>query len=343
MTSRHSRFFGRFSMTRAVGIAAIATVPIVGIAAWAQTAFPDTEGYWAQPFIEALAERDIVTGYPDGTFRPEESIDRDEYAAMLRQAFNPEPERQIPEASVFSDVPEQYWAAPAIEEAYEAGFMGTLEENRFYPQMPLTRVEGIVATVNGLDLLNETPVAAAEPTTIQSATTAQPETAQPSPAQAKENVLQQDVTKSVPQQYFLFPLASTTLMQFFAPPAPTAAPDEVVIEPANLARAVPQTTPTSAAPATPPQISANTLNRYYGDADQIPEYARDAVAAATEAGIIVNYPEPNLLNPNEPLDRGAAAALVHQTLVQLGRLEPLPDGATAKDYVIQPVDIIPAE
>ena len=40
-------------------------------AAPTNTSFPDTHNYWAQPFIENLAERNIVTGYLDNTYRPE--------------------------------------------------------------------------------------------------------------------------------------------------------------------------------------------------------------------------------------------------------------------------------
>ncbi|MEL6606493.1 MAG: S-layer homology domain-containing protein, partial [Cyanobacteria bacterium J06614_10] len=77
------------------------------LSAHAQSAYPDIPSdYWAQPYIQQLSERDILTGYPDGTFRPEQPIDRDEYAAVIRQAFDAESVRSIPEASSFEDVPE---------------------------------------------------------------------------------------------------------------------------------------------------------------------------------------------------------------------------------------------
>ena len=57
----------------------------------ASQAFPDvSESYWANPFIEALAQQGILAGYPDGNYRPEKPVDRDELAAMIRQAFNQE-------------------------------------------------------------------------------------------------------------------------------------------------------------------------------------------------------------------------------------------------------------
>jgi len=122
-------------------------------------------------FIEKLAQQDIVEGNPDSTFRPEDAINRDEYAAIIRKAFDTDTERTIPGGSALSDVPENYWAAPAIEEAYETGFMGTPEPNEFNPQNEITRVNAILALVQGVE--------PQEPTTVSSATVATPTTPSP--------------------------------------------------------------------------------------------------------------------------------------------------------------------
>jgi len=43
----------------------------------------------ARPFIQALAQRNVITGFADGTFRPDEPVDRAEFAAMIqKKAFN---------------------------------------------------------------------------------------------------------------------------------------------------------------------------------------------------------------------------------------------------------------
>ncbi|NJL86519.1 MAG: S-layer homology domain-containing protein [Leptolyngbyaceae cyanobacterium SM1_1_3] len=136
------------------GVAAIAAVPgLFWLSAEAQTTYPDVPAdYWAQPFIQQLSQDDILTGYPDGTFRPEQPTDRDEYAAVIRQAFDTELVRSLPQASTFDDVPEDYWANAAISEAYEMGFMGTPEPNEFEPRTEITRANAIVALVEGLGL-----------------------------------------------------------------------------------------------------------------------------------------------------------------------------------------------
>jgi hypothetical protein len=51
---------------------------------------------------------------------------------------------------------------------------------------------------------------------------------------------------------------------------------------------------------------------------------------------VVNYPNPKLLNPNQPLKRATAAALIHQALVAQDRIEPLPENVEANNYIVRP-------
>jgi hypothetical protein len=293
-------------------ITATATVPgFFSVTAWAQTMFPDVPAdYWAQPFIEALAQQGIVEGYPDGTFRPEEAIDRDEYAAVLWRAFEADMERTVASGSTFDDVPAGYWAAPAIEEAYEMGFMGLPDTNEFEPQAEVSRVEAISALVQGLELSETTPVAAA-PASVETAPP--PQVTPPQTTQRR---------RGTPFQLAI-PMAGTELMKVFAPPAPAAASPQRVAT-------VPDATITQA--TTAPGIN---LSQYYADADQIPAEVQDEVALATRLGLVVNYPDVQRLNPMEPISRGSTAALVHQALVHQDRLEPLPENSAAAPYVVE--------
>ena len=55
------------------------------------------------------------------------------------------------------------------------------------------------------------------------------------------------------------------------------------------------------------------LSRYQ-DAEQIPKYATDKIAAATEAGLVLNDADPKLLSPSKITTRAEAAALVYEAL-----------------------------
>lgn len=277
------------------------------VAAVAQTtAYPDVaDDYWAQPYIQQLSQAEVLAGYPDGTYRPQQPMARDEYAAVIRQAFDLDTEQPLPQASAFQDVPENYWADAAIEEAYEMGFMDTQSENEFNPRTPISRLEAIVALVDGLELSAATPSATANV---------------PAAAETEQPVRQ---SRGAPNR-LVFPLAATTVMQLFAPPAPFTATAAAPAETADQAVQPANTT------------GAAMLSDYYADASQIPEAARDHVAIATQAGLIVNHPDPTMLNPGQPITRGSVAALIHQAMVYQDKLDPLPEDAEVSQYEVEP-------
>ncbi|GJD16970.1 hypothetical protein RIVM261_019260 [Rivularia sp. IAM M-261] len=59
------------------------------------------------------------------------------------------------------------------------------------------------------------------------------------------------------------------------------------------------------------------------------------LAAATQSNIVVNYPNPKVLNPTKPATRAETAALVYQTLVAQGRAEPLANNLPAAKYIVR--------
>lgn len=123
------------------------------------TSFPDIQDHWASPFIKALAEKNILTGYLNGTYRPNKTLARDEFAAIIRQAFNQNQVAQIPSRTVYKDVPVGYWAAPAIEEAYQTGFMTGYPGGFFRPKEEVSKVQAIVSLAEVLDGSSSPPTA----------------------------------------------------------------------------------------------------------------------------------------------------------------------------------------
>ncbi|MBD1850264.1 S-layer homology domain-containing protein [Leptolyngbya sp. FACHB-711] len=133
----------------AFAVIAGAAAPIVMQApAQAQVAFSDVSSdYWARPFIRELANRGILSGFPDGTFRPNDPVTRAQFAAMVRQAFRRSPVR---EAASFMDVPSDYWASAAIRDAYTTGFLSGYPGNIFRPDEFIPRAQVLVSLSNGL-------------------------------------------------------------------------------------------------------------------------------------------------------------------------------------------------
>ena len=116
--------------------------------------FSDLGDNWAKPFIERLAQLGIISGFPDGRFRPEESMTRAQFSAVLTKAFNLPRTRY---AVSFSDVPATHWGTSAIRKAYEMGFLSGYPGNRFAPDQKIPKVQIIVSLVAGLGIRGDTP------------------------------------------------------------------------------------------------------------------------------------------------------------------------------------------
>lgn len=114
--------------------------------------FPDIVNHWARPFIEGLAARKIVSGFPDGTFKPDQPTTRAQFAALLTAIFRTSVNRSyVP----FIDVPERHWAAKAIQKAYETGYLSGYPGRRFRPEASIARVEALVSLASGLGVAPE--------------------------------------------------------------------------------------------------------------------------------------------------------------------------------------------
>lgn len=94
----------------------------------------DITNHWAIKFITELESIGAVSGYPDGTFRPDNTITRAEFAAMLVKAFKLEPKSGI----VFSDTM-QHWAKYSIGTAAAHGIVSGYDHTTFGPDDPITR------------------------------------------------------------------------------------------------------------------------------------------------------------------------------------------------------------
>jgi len=175
--------------------------------------------FWANRYITALAEKNILTSAPDGTFDPNRPITRAEFAVMLQKAFAQNPERS---ALKFTDLGSDHWAAKAIQEAVRSRFLSGYPDGMFRPNQQISRLQAQMALVSGLKLQ-------------------------------------------------------------------------------------PQASPTQA------------LSRFQ-DAGEIPRYALPKIAAAVEAGLVLEYPDPQHLKTNRIATRADAAALIYQALQKEGKL-----------------------
>lgn len=201
------------------------------------TNFPDIKNHWARQFIEALATRRILNGYPDGSFRPNHSVTRAEFAAIITSTFDQISKKR--EYIAFVDVPSSHWAFSAIKKSYETVFITGFPNRLFRPSNRITRANALVSIISGLGF-----------------------------------------TSSVDRDLL------------------------------------------------------DVLPQIYKDYNQIPDYAKIAMAISTKAGLVASYPDIKLLNPTLAATRADISVFVYQALVYLEEAEKI-----ASEYLVSPKPI----
>lgn len=99
--------------------------------------FPDLQGHWAQSLISTLLEKGIVSGYPDGTFKPDQPITRAEFSAILCRALGISPSES---GSNFPDL-QGHWAEKYVTPLVEKGFIKGYPDGTFGPDQLIKRSE----------------------------------------------------------------------------------------------------------------------------------------------------------------------------------------------------------
>jgi hypothetical protein len=182
--------------------------------------------HWAWPMLADLAQRSLVSGFPDGSFRPTEPMTRAEFAAHLARLFDFPLSRELLPAAALPDLGADHWAYASVAKSVQMGFLTVDPEGKFLPDQTVTRIQVIVALANGLMLKSSS--------------------------------------------------------------------------------------------GTAPVLAI------YSDQDQVPPWARRQLVAATEAGLVVNYPDLGQLAPNQTATRAEVVTMLHRSLVYTGHLQEVP-------------------
>jgi hypothetical protein len=110
----------------------------------ASVAFTDVLQHWGKSNIDLFVKLGLIKGYQDDTFRPNASITRAEFAAMMVRVFNLE---ALGSAKNFTDVKEDYWASQNIETLAASGIIMGYADGTFRPNEAISRAE-IIAIIS---------------------------------------------------------------------------------------------------------------------------------------------------------------------------------------------------
>ena len=377
--------------------------------------FSDLSNHWGAAFIQGLVTRGLILGFPDGTFKPEASITRAEYAAIIAKTFDL-PRQRGTGTGVFADVATDFWANSAIRAAAGMGFVSGFPDGTFRPQQALTRVQALVSLVSGLGLSGGNPdilLFYSDRAQIPSYATEAIATAtqrrlvvnypQSNQLEPMRDITRAEIAALIYQALVATGRAEAIASSYIVNPEPYMAsfsdiqqhwatdfirrlsslnlvsgfadgsfqPDATLSRAQYATLVVKLFNPTPIRPDAKfidipadywalsvitqayrggflsgfpdqtfhPQQSLRRIElitslvhglslpnadvkvlEIYEDRDSIPAYAKSAVAAATQAGIIVNYPNPKLLQPKQEATRAEAIAFMYQALVRTGRV-----------------------
>ncbi|MGB4039231.1 MAG: S-layer homology domain-containing protein, partial [Bacillota bacterium] len=133
----------RFKRLIATALAAAMILGLVSVGFAAS--FEDTEGFEFEASVLRLADLGIISGYPDGTFKPDNLVTRAEFAKMIVCMLGLESvaESLKGEAVLFADVDADHWAAGYINVAQMMGIVNGYEDGTFRPEGNIKYAEAL--------------------------------------------------------------------------------------------------------------------------------------------------------------------------------------------------------
>ena len=137
------------NMTRAevtTMFARLLTEQIEADKAYSSTFNDVVKNCWAANYIGYMQQFGIVTGYTDGSFRPNAPVTRAEFAAIASRF-----EKLTQGSKSFTDVPDTHWAVKYINFAATRGWVTGYSDGTFKPENPITRAEVAAVTCRLLE------------------------------------------------------------------------------------------------------------------------------------------------------------------------------------------------
>ncbi|SES10016.1 pullulanase, extracellular [Gracilibacillus ureilyticus] len=99
----------------------------------------DIANHWATDHIQTLANKWIVSGYADQTYKPNKKISRAEFARLIAVSLALETENTA--APAFTDVAGDEWFAGSVQALVEADLLSGYTDGSFHPNQSITRAE----------------------------------------------------------------------------------------------------------------------------------------------------------------------------------------------------------
>lgn len=101
--------------------------------------YSDIAKHWAREGLYKLSYMEVLTGFTDGTMKPDKTLTRDEFIVMITRAIN------LPVSDTYNqyynDINANHWSFQYIQAAKAAGMIDIFNEGNLYPTKVITRQE----------------------------------------------------------------------------------------------------------------------------------------------------------------------------------------------------------
>lgn len=104
------------------------------------------DDYWGKDYILNAISNGLMTGYNDGTFKPEEPLKRSEAAAIIFKILSLKEDY----GDYFLDIPSSYWAKGIIGAVYKSGIISGYQDKTFKGEKSVTRAEFITMILKAI-------------------------------------------------------------------------------------------------------------------------------------------------------------------------------------------------
>lgn len=111
--------------------------------------FTDVAGHYAENHIMGLSSRGVITGYEDGTFKPDVSITRAEFASMIVNSLEKACGYTLSNSTVFADTA-GHWSETIVGKLTDCGIVNGYEDGTFKPDVYITRGQAAIMAANML-------------------------------------------------------------------------------------------------------------------------------------------------------------------------------------------------
>ena len=146
MTGKKARYWASLILvlTFVIGL----FTPAVVTSARTATGLTDINDHWAKDKITEWVQKGLVSGYTDGTFKPDKSITRAEFMTLVNKALGFSEKAAIG----FSDVAAKDWFYEEVAKAVKAGYISGYQDGTVKPNQEISRQEAAVALCKALNL-----------------------------------------------------------------------------------------------------------------------------------------------------------------------------------------------